>query len=76
MKPILTFLTGACCTLLLVSHTWALQPAEGSPCESNIDCPEGQICEMSDCPAIDCDPDDPDCEQPACPAQELELQAP
>ena len=69
MKPILTFLTGACCTLLLVSHTWALQPAEGSPCESNIDCPEGQICEMSDCPAIDCDPDDPDCEQPACPQE-------
>ena len=69
MKRLLIFLTGVCCAIILGTHAWALQPAEGSACQSNGDCPDGQVCEMTDCPAIACDPDDPDCEPVDCPEE-------
>ena len=61
MKRLVMLIAGAVCTLSLGAHAWALE------CDSTADCPDGQLCEMVDCPAIACDPDDPDCVQPDCP---------
>jgi hypothetical protein len=61
MKRLVMFIAGVMCTLSLGAHAWALE------CDSTADCPDGQLCEMADCPAIACDPDDADCVQPDCP---------
>ena len=65
MNKSMTMLMAAA-MLCLASIALAVPPVPASPCLSDDDCADGEICEMSDCPNVDCDPDDPDCKPVDC----------
>jgi|GEM_PF-4834163 len=66
MNKRMTMMMAALMMLFMATTALATPPVPASPCTSDDDCGDGEICGLSDCPATDCDPDDPDCKPVDC----------